>query len=30
MAESNSGEWVTVAERTAVNEGEMKGVTVGS
>jgi naphthalene 1,2-dioxygenase system ferredoxin subunit len=30
MADSNSGDWVTVAERAAVSDGEMKGVTIGS
>jgi len=30
MAETNSGEWVTVAESGAIAEGEMKGVTFGS
>jgi naphthalene 1,2-dioxygenase system ferredoxin subunit len=30
MAETSSGEWVTVAESGAIAEGEMKGVTVGS
>jgi naphthalene 1,2-dioxygenase ferredoxin component len=29
MAGGSGGEWVTVAEQGAVNEGEMKGVTVG-
>ena len=30
MADSNSGEWVSVADQGSINEGEMKGVTVGS
>lgn len=30
MAENDSGEWVTVAERTSIDEGEIKGITVGS
>jgi len=30
MTDDKTGEWVTVAERSAVAEGEMKGVTVGT
>jgi len=30
MADSASGDWVAVADQGAINEGEMKGVTVGS
>ena len=30
MAENDSGEWVSVADRASINEGEMKGVTTGS